>query len=57
MNDFITWWFESHYIWSLLVTPELMCVYSIYKGWYWWATLSAIAVLSREALLELIRSN
>ena len=34
--DFITWWFEVHYIWSTLLTPVTSFVWLIYtdgNGW------------------------
>lgn len=38
--DFIQWWFEEHYILSLIITPLLTAIYSAYKGWYVWLGLS-----------------
>jgi len=28
--DFITWWFVSHYIWALILTPGWSFLYALY---------------------------
>ena len=50
--DFIQWWFEKHYILSLIATPALTCIYSFYKGWVGWAILSGIIRLTFSAILN-----
>lgn len=30
--DFITWWFDEHYIWSTLLTPTVTFAWCIFKG-------------------------
>jgi hypothetical protein len=32
MNDFITWWFDTHYIWSTLLTPAMTLAWCCWKG-------------------------
>lgn len=30
--DFITWWLDKHYIWSTVLTPEIVLAWAFYKG-------------------------
>jgi hypothetical protein len=31
-TDFLSWWFDTHYILSTLLTPFLMVLWAIWKG-------------------------
>jgi len=33
--DFVTWWFDTHYIWSTILTPWLTFIWCIFKGSFW----------------------
>lgn len=50
--DFIQWWFEKHYVLSLICTPGSACIYSFYKEWYDWAALSVVVYLVECLILS-----
>ena len=48
--DFLTWWFDEHYIVSTIVTPALSIAWAIYKD-------RAIRLLLSFVVLVLLYSN
>lgn len=40
--EFITWWFETHYIASTLFTPGLTLAWCIFKGLFWRGVVACV---------------
>lgn len=44
VEQFFLWWFEEHYIWSTLLTPFLVMLWTIFKGEFIWRGVVACLV-------------
>lgn len=40
--DFINWWFDTHYLWSTLLTPAMTIAWCCFKGDMVWRMIVAI---------------
>jgi hypothetical protein len=35
-EQFLLWWFDTHYIWSTILTPFWTMLWTIFKGEFLW---------------------
>lgn len=48
MIEFLNWLLEEHYIFGTIIIPELMLMYSVYKGYLVQSIIVLICLMFKE---------